>query len=101
MNKRLANSFTFSVLILATLCIAGLLITDSQAQDLGKKLPLEGETILLDGSVAFIIPVEEQPQSAVGQAQRIAKPWVCMHRRYQTYLVLRSDGCLSGSSRQV
>jgi len=76
MNKRLANSFTFSVLILATLCIAGLLITDSQAQDLGKKLPLEGETILLDGSVAFIIPVEDQPQSAVGQAQRMVKPWV-------------------------
>lgn len=76
MNKRLANSFTSSVLTLATLCIAGLLNTDSQAQDLEKKLPLEGETILLDGSVAFIIPVEEQPQSAVGQAQRIAKPWV-------------------------
>jgi pimeloyl-ACP methyl ester carboxylesterase len=56
--------------------MAGLLNTDSQAQDLEKKLPLEGETILLDGSVAFIIPVEEQPQSAVGQAQRIAKPWV-------------------------
>lgn len=76
MNKRLAISFTTSVLTLATLCIAGLLNTDSQAQDLEKKLPLEGETILLDGSVAFIIPVEEQPQSAVGQAQRIAKPWV-------------------------
>ena len=76
MNKRLANSFTSSVLTLATLCMAGLLNTDSQAQDLEKKLPLEGETILLDGSVAFIIPVEEQPQSAVGQAQRIAKPWV-------------------------
>lgn len=76
MNKRLAISFTTSVLTLATLCMAGLLNTDSQAQDLEKKLPLEGETILLDGSVAFIIPVEEQPQSAVGQAQRIAKPWV-------------------------
>lgn len=76
MNKRLVNGLMLKAFILASLSIIWVLNSDIQAQDVDKKLPLEGKTLVIGGSVAFIIPAQEQPQSADSQVQKSAKPWV-------------------------
>lgn len=53
----------------AALCEA----QDSQAQNVLKKLPLEGESFVLEGSVAFLIPTKSEFRTTDGM---LAKPWV-------------------------
>ncbi|MFM7929708.1 MAG: hypothetical protein ACKO9Q_18540, partial [Pirellula sp.] len=76
MNKRLVNGLMLKAFILASLSIIWVLNSDIQAQDVDKRLPLEGKTLVIGGSVAFIIPAREQLQSADSQLQKSAKPWV-------------------------
>jgi hypothetical protein len=53
----------------AALCEA----QDSEAQNVLKKLPLEGESYVIEGSVAFLIPTKSEFRTTDGM---LAKPWV-------------------------
>lgn len=73
MQQRVIASSILSVSFLAVACVLSVFPGRGLAQEPAKKLPIEGQTIVLGQSVAFVIPATAEFRGADGST---AKPWV-------------------------